>query len=183
MKKVIVKCRLTNPQDFEQRLNDIDLYFGGVLWQHDRVYVPRGYKPHQNYPRLVMRTEMTDVNQPARYYLLQRRHIEASGANIINGTPVGDYATTVNIIHQLGFTKLTEVSRRRRELRMGEGVIIFLDDVDGLSGDYAKMEAILEEHESIEELMQDLNKTFTVLGQKQIVNQTYADLIKPADIS
>ena len=183
MKKVIVKCKLNDPQDFVKRLNDIDLYFSETLWQHDRVYVPRGYKPHQNYPRLIMRTEMVNVDKTARYYLLQRRHIEASGANIINGTPVGDYATTVNIIHQLGFTKLTEVSRRRKVLKMGEGVTIFLDDVDGLPGVYAKMEAILEPHESVEELTGDLNKTFAVLGQKQITNQTYADLIEPTDIS
>lgn len=183
MKKVIVKCKITNPKDFEQKLDDIDLHFGEVLWQHDRIYVPRGYKPHQNYPRLVMRTEMTAVDKPAKHYLLQRRHIEASDTNIINGTPVGDYSTTVNIIHQLGFTKLAEVSRRRRELRMGDGVTIFLDDVDGLSSTYAKMEAVLEEGESVEELMRDLNKTFAVLGQKKIMNETYADLVKPVDIS
>ncbi len=183
MKKVIVKCKLSNKNNFEQKLNDIDLFFGETLWQHDRVYVPRGYKPHSNYPRLVMRTEMTAVDKPAKYYLLQRRHIEDNNTDIINATPVHNYSAAVNIVHQLGFTKLTEISRRRRELKMGEGVTIFLDKVEQVPGYYAKMEARLDESESPAELRHDLNKTFAVLEQKNIINRTYAELQQPTDIS
>lgn len=183
MKKVIVKCKLKDKAAFEKKLSDIDLHFGDTIWQHDRVYVPRGYKPHCNYPRLVMRTEMHAVDQPAKYYLLQRRHIEGNDTDIINATAVADYPAMVNIIHQLGFTKLGEVSRRRKELQMGEGVTIFLDQVENISGCYAKMEAVLEEHETPRELREDLNKTFAVLDQKNIINQIYADLLEVKDIS
>ena len=45
MRKVIVKCKLKNRDEFERKLSDIDLDFSQVYWQHDRIYVPRNYKP------------------------------------------------------------------------------------------------------------------------------------------
>ena len=57
MRKVIVKVKLASRDRFEEKLSDIDLDFSAIYWQHDRVYIPRGYKKNSNYPRLVMRTE------------------------------------------------------------------------------------------------------------------------------
>lgn len=177
MKKIIVKCHIKNRDDFEQKLSDIDMEFGPTFWQHDRVYVPRGYKSGQNFPRLVMRTEMKSVDKPARYFMILRRHIEDSGVDIVDSTVVKDYAEAVNIIHQLGFKKQAEVSRRRTEMVMGKGVSIYLDNVDGLNGHYAKMEATLEEGESVQAVRDDMIKTFKILGQDKIVDKTYAELL------
>ena len=73
MKKVILKCKLTSRDKFEEKLSDIDLDFSSIYWQHDRVYVPRGYKRGMNLPRLVMRTEMKAVDKPPKYSLILRR--------------------------------------------------------------------------------------------------------------
>ena len=176
MKKVILKCKLKNRDNFEQKLEDIDLDFGPIYWQHDRVYVPRGYKPKQNYPRLIMRTDMKAVDETPKYSLILRRHIEDSGIDIVEETPVTDYATTVNIILQLGFKPAGEVSRRRQELEMGEGTKIYLDELDGRDETYAKIESTLTDGDSTIDAKNDLKKTFETLGESDIIELPYAEL-------
>ena len=41
MKKVILKCKLANRDSFEDKLSEIDLDFGAIYWQHDRLRAPR----------------------------------------------------------------------------------------------------------------------------------------------
>ena len=177
MKKVILKCKLANRDNFEDKLNEIDLDFSAMYWQHDRVYVPRGYKRSMNLPRLVMRTEMKAVDEPPKYSLILKRHIEDSGVDIVETTPVEDYANTVNIILQLGFKPAAEVSRRRQELMMGPGTKIYLDEIDGRPGEsYAKIESDLTTTDSILEAKEDLKKTFSTLGEETIVESAYFEL-------
>ena len=176
MRKAIIKCRLKNREKFEDKLSDIDLDFGPVYWQHDRVYVPRGYKSKQNYPRLVMRTTMHAVDEKPDYSLILRRHIEDSGVDMIEETPVTDYSTTVNIILQLGFKPAGEVSRRREELEMGEGTMIYLDEIDGKDGAYAKIESVIVDGDSTVEAKSDLKKTLETLGETDIIESAYFEL-------
>lgn len=176
MKKVILKCKLKNRDAFEDKLSDIDFDFSPMYWQHDRIYVPRGYKRGMNYPRLIMRTEMRAVDKPAKYYLILRRHIEDSGIDITEETVVKDYETAVNIIFQLGFKLAAEVSRRRQDLDMGDDTFIYLDKVENLPGYYAKIESRLSEKDSVAEAKLDLEKTFQTLGESNFVDSTYFEL-------
>ena len=177
MKQIILKCKLKNRDRFEDKLSDIDLDFGPIYWQHDRIYAPRGYKPNQNFPRLIMRTEMHAVGEPPKYTMLLRRHIEDSGIDILEETPVQDYAATVNIILQLGFKQMAEVSRRRMSLKMGEGTTIHLDEIDGRDQEsYAKIESTLESTDSSAEVFAELKKTFETLGETNLVNKPYFEL-------
>ena len=173
MKKVILKCKLKNRDDFEDKLSEIDLDFSPIYWQHDRIYVPRGYKPNSNYPRLIMRTEMKSVDKPAKYYFILKRHIEDSGVDIVEETPVTDYEKLVNIILQLGFKPVAEISRRRQDLQMGEGTYIYLDKIETLPGYYAKIESDLTENDSSVGARLDLEKTFKTLGESNFVNSPY----------
>ncbi len=177
MKKVILKCKLKNRDSFENKLSEIDLDFSPVYWQHDRVYVPRGYKRGMNLPRLVMRTEMESVDEPPKYDLILKRHIEDSGVDIVETTHIEDYANMVNIILQLGFKLAAEVSRRRQELTMGEGTKIFLDEIDNRQGEsYAKIESELVSTDSVISAREDLRKTFATLGETDIVESSYFEL-------
>ena len=176
MKKVIVKCKLTNRDRFEDKLSDIDMDFSPIYWQHDRVYVPRGYKRGMNLPRLIMRTEMRAVDRPAKYSLILRRHIEDSGVDIVEETLVKDYSEMVSIILQLGFKLQKEVSRRRQEIKMGEGSDLYLDNVEGLNGYYAKIESELIEGNSVQEMQEELAKTMAVLGENNIIPQAYFEI-------
>lgn len=176
MKKIIVKCRIHGKDDFRSRLAEIGLEFGDIYYLHDRVYVPREYRPQSNYPRLTMRTLMTAVDKNPKYILILKRHIVDSGVDIWDETEVKDYTEAVNIIHQLGFKKVSEVSRQRQELRMSE-LTIYLDKAEKLPGYYAKMEGPLLEGESSFEVREDFEKTFVVLGQRDITKLTFTELI------
>ena len=177
MKKIIVKCKLNDPREFELKLHDAEHDFGPVFWQHDRVYWPRGFKRNINYPCLIMRTEIKDIKQPPEYQLIIKRHISDSDADIIHLTPILEYTEATHIIHQLGFIKKAEVSRQRQVLKMGEDTIINLDKVEGLASTYAKIEARLNDGESATAVREDLVKTLAVLGETEITEITYAELL------
>lgn len=176
MKKIILKYHLKNRDKFEEKLNDIDMEFGAIYWQHDRVYAPRGYKRQMNLPRLVMRTELRAVDEPPKYYLILRRHIEDSGVDIIEKTPIEDYTSAVNTVLQLGFKQIGEVSRRRQTLETGKDTIIHLDEIDGKNEVYAKIESILDPKDSIETVRDELKRTFRDLGEFDVTEKPYSEM-------
>lgn len=178
MKKVIVKVKLKNREEFEKSLSDIEMDFSQVFWQHDRVYVPRGFKRGMNLPRIIMRTEMRAVDKPAKYEMILKRHIEDSGIDIVDETVVKDYTEAVNIVHQLGFKKISEVSRRRQEIFMGEGTMLYLDKVENVPGFYAKLESEIGENDKVEAVRNDLEKTFGVLKAGNVVEEAYFEQVK-----
>ena len=177
MKKVIIKTKLKNHEEFEKKLEDIEFEFSPIIWQHDRVYLPKGFKHGMNYPRIIMRTEMKAVDKPAKYKMILKRHIEDSGADVVDETEVKDYAEGVNIIHQLGFKKINEVSRKRQEIDMGDGTFLYMDNVENVPGYYGKIETKIEEKESVNEVFDDLKKTMKVLGADEIVEKAYFEQI------
>ena len=176
MRKVIIKAKLSSRDQFEDKLSDIDLDFSPIYWQHDRIYIPRDYKRNSNYPRLIMRTEIKSVDKPPKYSLILKRHIEDSGVDIVEETTIKDYENTVSIILQLGFKPLSEISRRRQNLDMGEGTVIYLDKIENLPGYYAKIESEINPDDSIAEVKADLEKTFRTLGENNFSNQPYSEI-------
>ncbi|MBQ9181010.1 hypothetical protein IJ135_02885 [Candidatus Saccharibacteria bacterium] len=176
MKQIILKCRLSDRGRFEDQLADKNLDFGPIYWQHDRIYVPRGYRPSQNYPRLIMRTDLRAIDEPPIYFLILRRHIEDSGVDIVEQTPVIDYAVTANIIMQLGFRQAAEVSRRRQDLVIGEGTTLYLDDIDGKDETYAKIETTLTPSDSVEAVRTRLTNFLSTLKETNITNRPYFEL-------
>lgn len=182
MRKLVAKGKLKNREDFERRMAEIDVNFGEIFWQHDRVYVPKNYKPKENFPRLIMRTEMKAVDKPAKYKLILKRHIEDSGVNIVDVTVVKDYVEMVNIIHQLGFKQIAEVSKKRRQAELGGGVAAKLDDVDRVSGYFLKLEVTLEEDEKVDALEDDLVETLKALERGvEIFEQPYFELVEQTE--
>lgn len=177
MKKVIVKAWLAARDNLDYRLATAGLVFEQAMWMHERVYLPHDYRPGMNMPRLVMRTEVRDVSQPAEYAMYLKRHIEDSGVDWVNYTPVGDYTEASGIVHQLGFRKKAEISRQRQILRLDNYTIIYLDRVEGAEGFFLKIEADVVGDESVEALRKGLYRTLKRLGQKTFIVQTYADLM------
>ena len=176
MKKVIVKCRVHNRDRFEKRLEGVDLEFSPVYWQHDRVYVPRGYKGRSNFPRLIMRTEMHAVGDAPVYLLSLRRHIEDSGVDIIEDTKITDYEGMVNIILQLGFKQVGEVSRRREELKISKDTMLYLDTLDTDDSTFAKIESILDDKTTAVNAKSELISTLRSFGETDVIESTYFEL-------
>ncbi len=177
MKKVVVKVKLSSREAFENKLTEMGMDFGPIYWQHDRVYVPRSYQRGGGYPRMVMRTEMKAVDRPARYSLILKRHIEDANVEVVHETVVKDYTEAANIVLQLGFKQVAEISRRRQEIKMDEGTMMYLDKIEKLDGYYAKIEAELGEKDAVEALRSEVVKTFESLDQKSEVLQSYAELV------
>ena len=179
MKKIIVKVHLGKSRDaFEQRLSDIEFDFSPVYWQHDRVYVPKGYQKNMNYPRMIMRTEMKAVDRPPKYEFILKRHIEDSGVDVVYQTPVRDYMEAVGIIQQLGFKLLAEVSKKRQEIKMAEGTVLYLDKIEGVSGFFAKIETVLSEKDSAERVREEVTSTFRSLEEMRFVQDSYGEMKK-----
>ena len=82
----------------------------------------------------------------------------------------------MNIILQLGFKLDTEISRRRQDLQMGEGTVIYLDKIETLPGYYAKIESEIGPDDSVIEAKLDLEKTFKTLGESNFITSPYAEL-------
>lgn len=184
MKRVTIKVKVKDIDEFEKRVKDINIEFEPTLYQHDRVYVPRGYQRGMNLPRLVMRTEMSSVDKPAIYKLILKRHIEDSGIEITDRSVIRDYTEIVNMIHQLGFVLASEVSRRRRRIKLSDTSRIYLDKVDKLDGYYAKIETALEEKDKVSEVMADLKRTLKLfhLSVDEISQESYFEMLKKSDI-
>ena len=177
MKKVIVKCKLKNHDEFEKKLTEIDMDFSPMYWLHERVYVPRNYQKKNSFPRLILRTEMHAVDRPAKYELQLRRHIEDSGVDIVDTTVIRDYQEAANIILQLGFEPQNEVSSRRQELTLGKGTKMFMDKVDGVAGYFAKIEAELGDDDKVEDVRREILSTFEQFGQdpSTVIADTYSE--------
>lgn len=185
MKRVTIKVKVKDINELEARMRDISLEFEPTLYQHDRVYVPRGYKHGMNMPRLVMRTEMTSVDKPAIYKLIFKRHIEDSGIEITDRSVIRDYTEIVNMLHQLGFVLSSEVSRRRRRVKLSDTSRIYLDKVDGLDGHYIKIETALDEKDKVNEVMSDLKRTLRLfhLEKEPISTESYFEMLKNNDVA
>lgn len=180
MKRVTIKVQVKNPQELEARIKDISLEFEPVLYQHDRVYVQRGYKRGMNLPRFIMRTEMTAVDKPAVYKLILKRHIEDSGIEITNRSVIRDYTEIVGMLQQMGFVLASEVSRRRKRIKLSETSRIYYDTVDGLKDPYLKIETGLEEGDKVSDVMADLKRTLRLfhLSDKSISQESYFEILQ-----
>lgn len=177
MRKVIVKCKLKNHEEFEKKMTEIDMDFSPMYWLHERVYVPRNYQKKSSFPRLILRTEMHAVDRPAKYELQLRRHIEDSGIDVVDTTVIRDYQEAANIILQLGFEAQNEVSSRRQELVLGKGTKMYMDKVDGVAGYFAKIETELGENDKVEDVRKEIISTFEQFGQdaSTLITDTYSE--------
>ncbi len=177
MKKVIVKMRLKSRESFETQLENLGMDFGPIYWQHDRVYVPKNYRRGGGFPRMIMKTEIRAVDKPPKYSLILKRHIEDSNIEIVDETVVKDYTEAANIILQLGFKQIAEISRRRQEIKMGEGTMLYLDKIEGVQNYYTKIEAEIGEKDSVELQRNEILKTFESLEEQNEVPETYTEIL------
>ena len=162
MKLVIVKAKITDKISFLKRMHDSGHDFGKVVFQNDRVFLPRGYQPSRKLPKLMIRTEIIDPKRKPWYQLIQKRHLTDQNIDLVHMTPILDYTETAHIVQQLGFELRAEVVRNRQKLQVDD-VIFYLDDVDEL-GTYVKLERELKKDEDIEKIRRELWEVLKVLG-------------------
>ncbi|MBS7346757.1 MAG: CYTH domain-containing protein [Candidatus Sacchiramonaceae bacterium] len=162
MKLVIIKAKITDKISFLERMHSSGHDFGKVVFQNDRVFLPRGYQPSKKLPKLMIRTEIIDPKRKPWYQLIQKRHITDQNIDLVHMTPILNYTETAHIVQQLGFELRAEVVRNRQKLQIDD-VTFYLDDVDEL-GTYIKLERELKKDEDIEKIRRELWEVLKVLG-------------------
>lgn len=119
---------------------------------------------------------MHAVDEPPKYLLSLRRHIEDSGIDIIEDSNVVDYTNMVNIIMQLGFKQFGEISRRREEIKMSENTILYLDTLDKDDSTFVKIETIMNSKDSAPTVKSELINTLRSFGETDVIESTYFEL-------
>lgn len=169
MKTVIVKAKVKNKIEFMKNIQAAGHDFGSAIFQSDRVFLPRNRKPNENFPKLLVRTEIIDPKRKPWFQLIQKRHIAAENVDLIHSTPVLNYAETAHIVQQLGFEFQAEVMRNRQKLQV-EDTVFYLDDVEGL-GTYIKLEREVKSGDIAEAVRQELWDVLRVLGVSDADNE------------
>jgi len=179
MKVIVVKAKLKSKIEFLKTLSDIDLEFGDIYYEHDRIFLPRGYEPAKNLPKMIVRTDINNVNKTPSYNLILKRHIEDQRIDIVHRTGITDYSETARLLHQIGFELFSEVTKQRQDLTMEGGIKIYVDKIDGL-GTYVKLCSTIEDGEDAGLVREDLEKTLDALNidDDSLVDDTYANLMK-----
>lgn len=162
MKTIIVKAKIRNKIEFMKNIQAAGHDFAQLIFQNDRIFLPRNRQPNENFPKLIVRTEIVDPKRKPWFQLIQKRHVAAENVDLIHMTPVLDYAETAQIVQQLGFEFQAEVMRNRQKLQV-ENTHFYLDDVEGL-GSYIKLEQEVRKGENPEDIRRDLWDVLGVLG-------------------
>lgn len=169
MKLVIVKAKITDKIDVLKKISDTGHQFGKVVFQNDRIFLPRGYQVSRNLPKMMIRTEIIDPKRKPWYQMIQKRHIDTENVDLVHSTPVLNYTEAAHIVQQLGFELKAEVIRNRQKLQI-EDTVIYLDDVDEL-GSYIKIEREAKKGQDIEKVREELWDVLRVFG----VNESQAE--------
>lgn len=179
MKLVIVKAKIIDKIDVLKKISDTGHQFGKVVFQNDRIFLPRGYQVSRNLPKMMIRTEIIDPKRKPWYQMIQKRHIDTENVDLVHSTPVLNYTEAAHIVQQLGFELKAEVIRNRQKLQI-EDTVIYLDDVDEL-GSYIKIEREAKKGQDIEKVREELWDVLRVFGvdESQAEPDTYtAQILK-----
>ena len=179
MKLVIVKAKIIDKIDVLKKISDTGHQFGKVVFQNDRIFLPRGYQVSRNLPKMMIRTEIIDPKRKPWYQMIQKRHIDTENVDLVHSTPVLNYTEAAHIVQQLGFELKVEVIRNRQKLQI-EDTVIYLDDVDEL-GSYIKIEREAKKGQDIEKVREELWDVLRVFGvdESQAEPDTYtAQILK-----
>ncbi|MDO4902101.1 MAG: CYTH domain-containing protein [bacterium] len=169
MKTVIVKAKVKNKIEFMKNIQAAGHDFGQPIFQNDRIFLPRNRQLNENFPKMIVRTEMVDPKRKPWFQLIQKRHIAAENVDLIHMTPILNYSETAHIVQQLGFELQAEVMRNRQKLQV-EDTIFYLDEVEGL-GTYIKLEREVKKGDNTETVRQELWDVLRVLGIDEDANE------------
>jgi len=82
--------------------------------------------------------------------------------------------TVVEVLERLGFVKVAAI-KKRREYYEGLGVLVSLDEVEGL-GEFVEIEKVVAREEDIPSAVEELSRIASLLGLVEEVKETYLEL-------
>jgi len=143
-------------------------------------------------PRGVSEEVDTYFQHPCRDFAAtdEALRVRASGGSVVltyKGPRVGAGAKTrveisasaepsiVELLERLGFVKVAVV-KKRREYYEGLGVLVSLDEVEGL-GEFVEIEKVVAREEDIGGAVEELRRIASLLGLVEEVRETYLELV------
>jgi len=96
--------------------------------------------------------------------------------------PISDPDRHEEILLNLGFREVLTVEKVREKYYVDKGVIIALDDVEGL-GKFIEIEALVGNGENIEEIVERLRRILRDLGVRRFERRSYLELLLEASKS
>jgi adenylate cyclase class 2 len=93
--------------------------------------------------------------------------------------PIEDPQKYFLILEKLGFSKVLTVSKVREKYYVGKGVIITLDEIEGL-GKFVEIESLVEDEEDIEKTVERLRSILEDIGVKRFERRSYLELLMEA---
>ncbi len=90
--------------------------------------------------------------------------------------PLSDPDKHAEILESLGFVEVLTVSKVREKYYVEKGIIIALDEVEGL-GKFIEIEAMTERNEDVPQLIDKLRAILTELGVERFERRSYLELL------
>lgn len=158
MREIEIKARVLNKTKLLKSFGEEQIKLGKIVKQHDVVYFIEGTK--DNAPESVwlrLRTE----NDTKTILTLKKQH-RGGLDSIEHETVVDDKNEMENIIHVLGFTLYSDLTKTRQKAKIGN-VEICLDEVNDL-GTFIEAEKIAELDADGEKIEEELWSILAKLG-------------------
>lgn len=96
--------------------------------------------------------------------------------------PITDPDKHVEILESLGFKEVLTIEKRREKYYVDKGIMIDLDDVEGL-GKFIEIEALAEREEVVEESVKILREILESLGVERFERRSYLELMLEKEVN
>ncbi|AFL94509.1 putative adenylate cyclase 1 [Thermococcus cleftensis] len=90
--------------------------------------------------------------------------------------PISDPDKHTEILTSLGFREVLTVEKVREKYYVDKGIVIALDEVEGL-GKFVEIEALAEDEKSVVETVERLKEILRELGVKRFERRSYLELL------
>jgi adenylate cyclase class 2 len=90
--------------------------------------------------------------------------------------PITDPDKHVEILEALGFSEVMTVRKIREKYYVDKGVVITLDEIEGL-GKFVEIEKLTEEEEEISKTVEELRRILESLGVERFERRSYLELL------
>lgn len=147
-----IKARVGNLGTIRAALQQKGMELSEPVTQHDVVWGRPGVVGYNEDPWLRLRTETK--GELTRYVFTLKRSVTGQLDSIEHETEVNDPKAVEGIVHELGFTLFTSITKTRQKAHLGE-IEICLDSVEGL-GDFIEAEKLTEDGADYQKAVDEL---------------------------
>lgn len=167
MREIEIKARVSDVEALRNVLKDKGVALSEPIRHHDVVWGPEGKSTHANVPWLRLRTETK--KDTVRYLFTLKRSVTGQLDSIEHETEVIDPDAIEGIVHELGFTLYSDITKTREKAHLDDKELC-LDSVDGL-GDFIELEKLTDdsaEYRAVEDELWEIMESFGISRSDEV---------------